>query len=110
MQRILIGEDPATFQVNFLEREELTINMSTARAIHVYPSFALMTVAELLHQKREDVRRTLTLRLAMEESVAANLDLAARDRAVAAGAEGISIARSFLLPQLDVSGAVCRHR
>ena len=103
VQRILIGEDPATFQVNFLEREKLTINMATARAINVYPSFALMTVAELLHQGREDVHRILTLRSAMEESVAANLGLAARDRAVAAGAEEIPIARSFLLPQLDVS-------
>ncbi|MEE9180104.1 MAG: TolC family protein, partial [Vicinamibacteria bacterium] len=103
VQRILIGEDPATFQVNFLETEKLTINMATARAINVYPSFALMTVAELLHQGREDVHRILTLRSAMEESVAANLGLAARDRAVAAGAEEIPIARSFLLPQLDVS-------
>ena len=103
VQRILIGEDPATFQVNFLEREKLTINMATARAINVYPSFALMTVAELLHQGREDVHRILTLRSAMEESVGANLGLAARDRAVAAGAEEIPIARSFLLPQLDVS-------
>ncbi len=103
VQRILIGEDPATFQVNFLEREQLTINMATARAINVYPSFALMTVAELVHQEREDIRRILTLRSAMAESVAANLDLAARDRAVAAGAENIPIARSALLPQLDVS-------
>ena len=103
VQRILIGEDPASFQVSFLEREQLTINMATARAINVYPSFALMTVAELLHQEREDIRRILTLRSAMEQSVAANLNLAARDRAVAAGSENIPIARSALLPQLDVS-------
>jgi outer membrane protein TolC len=105
VQRILLGEDPSTFSVSFLEREELTINMTTARAINVYPSFALMTVAELIKEDRKDVDRSLTLRSAMEQAIAANLDLAARDRAVAAGAEEIPIAKSFLLPELDFSAA-----
>jgi outer membrane protein TolC len=103
VQRILIGEDASTLPVDFREREELTINMTTARRINVYPSFALMTVAELLSEERKDIDRILTLGSAMREAMAANLDLAARDRAVAAGAEDIPIARSFLLPQLDFS-------
>jgi len=104
VQRILLGEDPSTFAVDFQEREQLRINMATARAIDVYPTFELMTIAELIDEERTDIERQLSLRSAMEEAIAVNLDLMARDRLVAAGAEEIGIARSFLLPQLDLAG------
>ncbi len=39
----------------------------------------------------------------MEEAIAANLDLAAADREVAAGEKEIPIANSTRLPQLDFS-------
>lgn len=104
VQRILLGEDAGTLPVDFPVREELVFNMATARAINVYPSFALETVGELIHERREDVERRLDLRGAMEEAIHANLDLAANEREVAAGAKEIPIARSNRLPQLNVSG------
>ena len=104
VQRILLGEDPSTFAVDFQEREQLRINMATARAIDVYPTFELMTVAELIDEERRDIERELNLCSAMEEAIDLNLDLRARDREVAAGAAEIGIARSFLLPQLAVAG------
>jgi outer membrane protein TolC len=100
-QRILLGDDAGTLAVDFPEREALIINMATARAISVFPSFALETVGELIHEAREDVARRLNLRSAMEEAITANLDLAAREREVAAGEKEIPIAKSFRLPQLD---------
>ena len=100
-QRILLGEDAGTLAVDFPEREALIINMATARAINVFPSFALETVGELIHEARGDVARQLNLRSAMEDAVTANLDLIAREREVAAGEKEIPIAKSFRLPQLD---------
>ena len=100
-QRILLGEDAGTLAVDFPEREALIINMATARVIDVFPSFALETVGELIHEAREDVTRQLGLRSAMEEAIAANLDLIAREREVAAGEKEIPIAKSIRLPQLD---------
>ena len=82
VQRILLGEDPSTFAVDFQEREQLRINMATARAIDVYPTFELMTVAELIDEERRDIERELNLRSAMEEAIDLNLDLRARDREV----------------------------
>lgn len=95
VQRILLGEDAGTLAIDYTEREQLVINMATARAIHVYPSFALMTVAELINQARTEVERELSLLRAAEEALAANLDLAAADRMVEAGDEGVRVARSL---------------
>lgn len=103
VQRILLGEDAGTLAVDFPERESLIINMATARAINAFPSFALETVGELINEAREDVTRQLGLRSAMEEAIAANLDLAARDREVAGGEKEIPIANSFRLPQFDIA-------
>jgi outer membrane protein TolC len=103
VQRILLGEDAGTFAVDFPEREALIINMATARAINVYPSFALETVGELINQERKGVDRHLNLRSAMEEAIQANLDLAANEREVAAGEKEIPIASSARLPQLEIA-------
>lgn len=106
VQRILLGEDPSTFQVVFTRGEHMTINMATARAIGVYPSWKVITEAELIEQERKEAEteRTLSLPDAVREAVAVNLDLAAQKRAVSAGAEEVNSARSALLPQVAVSG------
>jgi outer membrane protein TolC/ABC-type uncharacterized transport system substrate-binding protein len=104
LQRILLGEGPASLPVTFSRGEELTINMATARALGAYPPWSLLTDARLLNQVREEVTRTLTLQTAVREARAANLDLQAAERAVAAGAQEVRRARAPLLPQLDVVG------
>ena len=105
VQRALLGEDPATFGVDFVMREELVINMATARRINVFPSFALETVAELIQEEPKDRGRRLNLLQVAEEAVLLNRDLAAFDRRVAAGAQNIPIAKSSLLPQLSLGVA-----
>ena len=72
VQRALLGEDPATFPVDFVMREELVINMSTARAINVFPSFALETVAQLIQDERPEEGRRLNLVLVADEALAAS--------------------------------------
>ncbi len=103
LQRALLGEDPGTFAVDFIMREELVVNMATARAINVFPSFALETVAELVDNDlaRPEQARRLNIELVADDAVAANRDLVAFDAGVAAGAQNIPIAKSQLLPQLD---------
>ncbi len=59
IQRVLLGADAGDLSVDFPERESLVINMATARALNVYPSFALETVGELINQQRQDVERVL---------------------------------------------------
>ncbi|UCF62901.1 MAG: TolC family protein [bacterium] len=104
VQRILLGQKPEDIPVAFAPEDRLVINLSTARKIGVYPSWAILTEAELLNPIREDVRRALGLRDAMLEALEMNLDLAVSNRRITAGEKEISIARSDLLPQLNISG------
>ena len=102
VQDILSGEDAGTLSVAFAIGEQLTINMATARAVDIYPSLSILTEADLLNEERKDIQRVLTLEKSVQEALAANLDLAAADRSVAAGAQQVLEARSQLLPQVDV--------
>jgi len=103
IQRILLGEDAGTLPYAFPARERLTINMATARAIGVYPPFSVLGEAELLDEEAVEIKTRRTLASTVQEAIAANLDLAAQDRAVAAGREEVKGARSDLLPQVEVS-------
>lgn len=103
IQRILLGEDAGTLPYAFPARERLTINMATARAIGVYPPFSVLAEAELLDEEAVEIKTRRTLTSTVLEAIAANLDLAAQDRAVAAGRQEVRGARSDLLPQVEVS-------
>ena len=77
--------------------------MATARAIGAYPSWSVITEAELLHDERLRIQRELDLPTAAREAIAANLDVLATDRFVSAGAHVVRAARSALYPQLSIS-------
>ncbi len=103
LQRILRGERAAELPVDFDHQERLSINMSTGRAIGVWPNWALMTEAELLNPVRQTAGRSLSLSKIVREASQVNLDLAASDRTVTAGLQLVREARANLLPQVDVS-------
>lgn len=105
VQRILLGEEAGSLGVSFPIGEELTINMATARAIGVYPTWSILTEAELLNEQEEGISRRLTLESAVQEAIAANLDLAVADRGVAAGEQAVREARAPLLPQVGLEAA-----
>jgi outer membrane protein TolC len=102
---ILRGENAGTLPAGFLFSEQFTINMATARAIDIYPSLSILTEADLLNEERKDISRVLTLESAVQEALVANLDLAAADRIVLAGAQSVIEARSALLPQIGIGSS-----
>ena len=104
VQRILLGEEPGSLPVLFSRQERLAINVKTANAIGVHPSWAVLTEAELISQVHQEVERKLTLMSAVQEAVHVNLELAANERRVAAGIQEVRNARARLLPQVDLSG------
>lgn len=104
VQRILLGEEPGSIPVAFAPRTQLTINMATARAIGVSPSWAVLTEAELIEEERKEIERQLDLYSATREAIAVNLDLAAKERFVAAGSQNVNEAWSNLMPQVSLSG------
>ena len=106
VQRILAGEDAGSLPIDFRRNLRLTVNMRTARAIGVHPNWGVMTEAELLHDAPRNVTRRLGLASAVREALAANLDLAAADRSVAAGRQAVRGARAALLPQVTASSGI----
>ena len=100
IQRILLGEDAGSLPVTLELEEQLVINLETATAVGVYPRNRVALEAELIRGETGRIERTLTLSAAVREAVEANVSLQAADRAVAAGAEEIPRARSYLKPQV----------
>jgi outer membrane protein TolC len=102
LQRILLGAEPGEIPVDFERREQLTINMATARSIGVSPSWDTLVEARLLHPEAAELP-TLSLESAVDLAIAANLDLAARRLAMEAGEQEVTRARSAFRPQVDLS-------
>lgn len=88
--------------VAFTPGEQLAINMATARAIDIYPSLSMQTEADLLNEQRTDIQRMLTFEIAVQEAIAANRDLAAAEKNVAAGLQAVRERRADLLPQIGI--------
>jgi outer membrane protein len=102
VQEILLGEDVASLPVSFSMSKKLSINMATARAINVYPSLAITVGAQLLNEQRQDIERSLNLTKVVQAALAANLDLAAAEQKIVAGAYAVDEAKSVLLPQVGI--------
>ncbi len=105
VHRILLGELPEDLPVTISEGEDLTINMATARAINVWPSFRILTEATLLNEETTGIKRKLSLYGVVREAAHVNLDLAVADRQVAAGIGSVQNARSALLPQISIGSS-----
>ncbi len=104
VQRILLGDEAGSIPVTFSVRDQLVINMATARAIGISPSWAVRTEAEVIGTERKKLERQLDLFTTVREALRTNLDLAAEERYVAAGKQNIKHARGNLLPQVNLSG------
>ena len=103
VQDILLGRDAAKLPIAMIRREELVLNLETARATGVYPSFRLLTEAVVLNQDKDPVARRLSLGGVLDEAVSVNRDLLRSNFEVQAGREDVAQARSTLLPQLSAS-------
>ena len=103
MQAVILGERAEDQQTRSLQKEQLTINMATARAIGVSPSFDVLNDAVRLFEDAEVSGELYGLveiaRLALEQ----NQDLRAETYGMQAGREDIATARANLLPQLGAS-------
>jgi outer membrane protein TolC len=105
VQQILLGDRPEDIAVAIATEQRLSINMATARAIGISPSWEVLNEAELVDEERIDIERRLSLAGAMREAVRVNLELESRRREVGAGEQNVKEARAVLLPQFDVSAA-----
>jgi outer membrane protein TolC/ABC-type uncharacterized transport system substrate-binding protein len=104
VQRILLSENAGQIPVNMADLSKLTLNMATARAIGVYPSWEIITEAEIIDEERKVVPRKISFPDVAVEALRVNLEIAAKEHYVAAGAGDVSRAWSHLLPSVEASG------
>ena len=106
MQAVMLGERAEDQPTASLRKEKLTINMATARAIGLSPSFDVLGDAVLLNEDVEVTGQEYGLvdiaRMALDQ----NQDLLAESYGVQAGLQEIARARANLLPQV---GAAAGH-
>ncbi|MEO1170561.1 MAG: hypothetical protein AAFX94_00690, partial [Myxococcota bacterium] len=90
------------FSTVFERQTRLVINMKTAREIGVWPRFDLLTEAELLDDDPEDRGDPISLRQAVGNALAMNLDLDATRKDAAIADQDYRASLSFLYPEISV--------
>lgn len=105
IEQILRGEPAESLKVTFAPQERLTVNMATGRRIRLWPSWQIMSEAELINMDPQTLTRNWNLASAVREALRVNLDLIAGSYSVGAGEAQVRQARAPLLPQL-VAGAI----
>ncbi len=103
VQQIALGIDAGELPVSFPAPEQLTINVATADAIGLSPRWSVLVTAELVGRDAQQTGRRLSLERAVTEAVDVNLELAASERFVAAGADNVRLATAPLLPQVGLT-------
>ncbi len=105
IQRILLGENPEDLSIEFTPAERTFINLQTAFAVGVSPKYSTMLEADIIGMESAEFKgaQTYSLEDIIKNISDQNLDVLAKTKEIASAYENISIARSNLLPQLDVS-------
>jgi len=105
MQAVMLGERTQDQPIASLKKDQLTINMATARQIGLSPSFDLLNDAVLLNRDEEASGQELGLVEIAQLALDQNQDLQAETFGTQAGNEEIFRARSNLLPQVGASAS-----
>jgi outer membrane protein TolC len=103
MQAVMLGERAEDQPTASQSRDQLTINMATARSIGLSPSFDILSEAVLLNQDAKVYGHQFGLVDIAKAALNNNQDLQAEAFGVQAGLEEIAIARSNYLPQVGAS-------
>lgn len=105
IQRIVEGENASTFDVGFPTEQRLIINMRTAREIGFSPRWEFLADAEQLFTEPAEALPQLSLLDAMKLALRENPSLEASRARLGSSEEDVNIARSNLLPSLDLLAA-----
>ncbi len=110
MQAVMLGEAASAQPVYFEGKQELTINMATARAIGVSPRFDVISEARLLNEEPASQGPVFDLRSVGQLSLENNLGVQIADLSSRLAEDDVRVARSGLLPQLGLSASNSKRR
>ncbi|MEM6699400.1 MAG: TolC family protein, partial [Bacteroidota bacterium] len=103
VEQIAEGKDPKDFSVEMETfTQQLVVNMETVNKIGTYPDWNILDNAILININRPSTERTLNLKAAIAEGIQNNLGYQIEAKQTEISANGVGLARSSYLPQLDV--------
>jgi len=105
MQAVMLGERTQDQPIAAAKKDQITINMATARQIGISPGFDLLSDAVLLNRVPEVTGDEYGLVEIARMAIEQNQDLLAETYGVQASLEEIARARANLLPQIGASGS-----
>lgn len=105
IQRITNDENPKGFGVKINLKEELVLNMATARTIDFSPGWDLLSEAVLLNQDDLDIERKISIFDAISEGLGENLTLDIAKKEVEIASQEVKVAQANLLPELTASAS-----
>ncbi|MEM7051789.1 MAG: TolC family protein [Acidobacteriota bacterium] len=103
LQGALLGEDVSRLPVDFLEKRRLFLNMATARALGIWPTYSVLIEAELVNAEPPTDGAPWTLAEVAREAVRNNLAYLAQSYDTSAQEENITQARANWRPQVSSS-------
>ena len=86
--------------VKLPHKEELVINMATARIIDYSPDWETLAEAVLINETRDDIDRSLSIYSAIAEGLSQNLNIKIAESDVGISAQEVKIANANLLPDV----------
>ena len=99
---VLSGTEPADIPVMMMRDGRLFLNLRTANLIGVSPPFEVIIEAVMIDEIAEPGTERIDLYAAMAAAQSQNRDIASVESAVAAGREQVNVAKSELLPQINL--------
>ncbi|MEO9804506.1 MAG: TolC family protein [Reichenbachiella sp.] len=105
IQRIANGEKAGNMNVKLPYKEELVINMATARQVDFSPSWETMAEAVLINELQDDIDRKINIFSAISEGIGQNLNIRIAENEVEISTEDVNIAKANLLPEVTASAS-----
>ncbi len=107
VSKIVDGINASTLPVNINTfNDNVVINMNTVRKVGVYPNWDMMTEAILLNANEPTTDVTMTLQTTIMEALRQNLGLKATAFNPLVAEKEVELAKSKLLPQLDLNSSI----
>lgn len=105
IQRIANGEKPKKLNVKLPHKEELVINMATARKVNFSPTWETLAEAVLINETQNDIDRKINIYTAISEGLGQNLNIRIAENDVEVSVEDVNIAKANLLPEVKASAS-----
>jgi len=102
-EKIAEGENPRDLSIDMESfTKQLVLNMETANRIALYPKWALLDNALLVHINKPYTSRVLNLKTVIAEGIQHNLGYEIETKQTQISAKDLDLARSNYLPQLNL--------